>query len=46
MHERFEYPNFLILVIDTIDYKTLKDNTKTIKALFNDILVLDSNEYV
>ena len=40
-HELFEYPNFLIFIIDTIDIKTLKDN---IKALFNYILVLDSNE--
>lgn len=30
----FKYPIFLLFVIDTIDIKTLKDNTKNIKALF------------
>lgn len=44
-YNNFEYPNFLLFIIDTIDVKTLKNNNKTIKALFNDILVLDTNEY-
>lgn len=44
-YNNFEFPNFLVFVIDNIDVKTLKDNIKTIKGLFNDILVLDSNEY-
>ena len=44
-YNNFEFPNFLVFVIDTTDVRTLKDNIKPIKALFNGILVLDSNEY-
>ena len=44
-YNNFEYPNFLIFLIDTLDVLTLKDNYKWIKYLFNEILILYSAEY-
>ena len=44
-YNNFEYPHFLIFLIDTLDVLTLKDNYQRIKHLFNEILILDSVEY-
>ena len=44
-YNNFEYPNFLIFLIDALDVLTLKDNYQGIKYLFNEILILDSAEY-
>jgi hypothetical protein len=44
-YNNFEYPNFLIFLIDSLDVLTLKYNNQRIKNLFNEILILDSAEY-
>ena len=44
-YNNFEFPDFLIFVVDTYDVKTLKDNGKKIKTLFNKLLILDMVEY-
>ena len=44
-YNHFEFPNFLIFLIDSIDVISLKKNYIIIKQLFNYFIVLDSSQY-
>jgi hypothetical protein len=44
-YNNFRFPNILIFVVDSLDFKTLKDNFLNIKNLFNPVLIIDKEEY-
>ena len=41
----FLFPEILIFLIDTLDFKTLKKNYIKIKSLFNQLLIVDEIQY-
>ena len=44
-YNKFEYPFFLIFLIDTKDVITLQNIFSRIYQIFNSLLILDSSEY-
>ena len=44
-YNNFSFPNILIFLVDSLDFKTLKNNYLNINNLFNPVLIIDKEEY-